>query len=521
MSYRADAPAAYAQAIEPVLAVLAALSPVVEWSADPADASAATRHEPSARYAVFLDGTGLVALYGSEARLARLIVRELWEQAGHAAQVGIADGRYAALLAALWGGEVVPPGGDAAFLAPLPVSVLPLPREARERLTALGARTLADVGRLPGNALRHRFGPDGVVARALAAGHDEGPLRPRPMPLQLHDALDLEWVETSLDRLLFLLKRLADRLSVRLAQHGLGCGRLRIVWLLDAAGLTTGDDLSGIDGDDGAAEGDHRRAADADGLSDEGTVVSIVRLAEPGASGSTLLEHLRWHVEGLRPERFRDPHTGRQRGVRGLLVEAEELGPLGGRQLALLPGEDGRTPEPERLLSAARTLARLQTRWGETCVQQAELVASRRPEQAFRWRELTSTALLAAPPASPTRRGGRKLAGRQTKALTLRPSRATGPGGEVWLLSLAAVPEEVQIDRGGRQPNGRRRPGSVTQGKRVRRIVQAAGPWRLVERWVAEPVARDAYHVVLADGTACWLVHDRLTDRWLLLGTFD
>ena len=69
----------------------------------------------------------------------------------------------------------------------------------------------------------------------LAAGHDEGPLKARETPLQLHDTLDLEWVETSLDRLLFLLKRLADRLSVRLGHHGLGCGRLRIVWLLDEA----------------------------------------------------------------------------------------------------------------------------------------------------------------------------------------------------------------------------------------------------------------------------------------------
>jgi len=29
------------------------------------------------------------------------------------------------------------------------------------------------------------------------------------------------------------------------------------------------------------------------------------------------------------------------------------------------------------------------------------------------------------------------------------------------------------------------------------------------------------YHVVLADGAACWLVHDRLDDRWRLFGTFD
>ena len=96
-------------------------------------------------------------------------------------------------------------------------------------------------------------------------------------------------------------------------------------------------------------------------------------------------------------------------------------------------------------------------------------------------------------------------------------------GGDV--LWLKGQPEEVEVDRGGRLPNGRRHAGTVTQqGQRPRRIVQAAGPWRLVERWATEPVARDAYHVVLSDGSACWLVHDRLGDRderWRLFGTFD
>ena len=223
VAYRSDAPAEYAVALTPVLDLLAELSPTVEWAAEPAEAAAAVRHEPTARYAVFLDGTGLATLYGSEERLARLLVRAAGDRAGHQARVGIADGRYAALRASVRG-TIVPPGGDAAFLAPLPATLLPLPPEARERVARLGAQTLADFGRLPANALRHRFGPDGVVARALAAGQDEGPLRPRPIPLQLHDTIDLEWVETSLDRLLFLLKRLTDRLSARLGHHGLGAG---------------------------------------------------------------------------------------------------------------------------------------------------------------------------------------------------------------------------------------------------------------------------------------------------------
>ena len=97
-------------------------------------------------------------------------------------------------------------------------------------------------------------------------------------------------------------------------------------------------------------------------------------------------------------------------------------------------------------------------------------------------------------------------------------------GSPLW---LHGQPQDVEVNRGGRLPNGRHRAGTITQGQRTRRIVRAAGPWRLVERWAAEPVARDAYHVVLADGTACWLIHDRLDGpdgsdgRWRILGTFD
>jgi len=593
ISYRADAPADYAQAIEPVLEVLGTLSPTVEWSTDPARMAAAARHDRAARYAVFLDGAGLSLLYGSEARLAHLIARDVLEQTGHAARVGIADGRFAALRAAMmvnpspptgrpsppiplpqaregqrvgcsplshkWergaggvrdvlvGGVRVPPGGDAAFLARLPVAMLPLPAEACARVFSLGARTLHEFARLPANALRHRFGPDGVVARALAAGHDEGPLRPRPLPLQLHDALDLEWVETSLDRLLFLFKRLADRLSVRLEHHGLGCGRLRVRWLLDASGLETGDDT--VDPD----PGDRAPSAAVMGGVDDGSVVSTVRLAEPAGSSASLLEHLRWHVEGLRPEMFRDPISGQLRGVRGIVVEAEELASLGGRQLALLPGEDGRTAEPARLLSAERALARLQARWGEDAVRQAELVASRRPEQAFRWRApaiqiATAVATTAprrrrrpSPPAPLPQAGeGRRIGGSPLScvrhgdpaAAAGSPCRTQERGvggvrgvsstkgirGPLW---LAGPPQDVTVDRGGRLPNGRRRHGTIVQGERSRRIVRAAGPWRLVERWAADPIARDAYHVVLSDNAACWLVHDRLTDRWQLYGTFD
>jgi hypothetical protein len=528
VSYRQDDPAGYARAIEPVLDVLASYSPTVEWHAEPANAPVAVRHDPLMRYAVFLDATGLAALYDSEERLGRLIVQAVREQAGHQAQVGIADGRYAALrCAVLSAGEqttddladapkLVPTGGDAVFLAPLSVDLLPLPPGARAQVARLGVRTLGEFSCLPLNSVRLRLGLDGVIARSLAAGLDEGPLRPRPTPLLLHDTIELEWTETSLDRLHFLLKRLADRLSVRLAHHGLGCGRLHVRWLLDVAGLTSGDDLENAPL---TPQPPLPHAGEGGPREQDGAIVSTIRLAEPAGSGALLLEHLRWHTEGLSPETFRDPATGLFRGVRGIVVEAEELAPLGGRQLTLLPGEGGWTAQPERLLAAERALARLQARWGEETVRQAEPVASRRPEQRYRWR------------ASGFMLNGARVEGKRTRrqASAQRRSTPTGdqstasfpagaPPASLW---LHGQPQEVEIDRARRLPNGQRRRGAIVQGRRKRRVISATVPRRLVERWATEPIEQDTYHVVLTDGSAYRLVHEQASDRWRVLGTFD
>lgn len=482
--YRPDDPPRYARAFEPVLAVLDAFSPIVE--ADPSDGPGVA----------FLDGTGLEPLYGPEEQLGQRIARDVAELTGYDAQVGIAGGKLAARLAAACpvpiGGavSVVPPGGDAVFLGPLPIGAAPLPAEARERVTRLGLGTLGELARLPANAVRHRFGPEGVRARMLASGRDDEPLRPRPAPLRVRDEIEFEWVETDLDRLTFALKRLADRLSARLLGRGLGCGRLGVTWRLE-----------------GGATRD-----------------ATVHLAERSATGGRLLEHLRWHVEGLRLDAPGDDPSLPAGGVRGIAVEAQELAPSAGRQLKLLPGEDGRAPRPERLLKAGDVLARLRARWGDAAVRQAEPVESRRPEAQFRWRDVDLN------PPSPALRPGRK-----------RPSPVAGDG-RTWEnvrvagrprplrvmrsapLWLSAEPEDVEVRRGGVGPDGRRQTPLLKRGGRGgrgRRIVRAAGPWRLVEPWAAEPIARDSYHVVTTDGEACWLVYDQLGDRWLLLGVFD
>src|SRR4029077_8823016 len=56
------------------------------------------------------------------------------------------------------------------FLAPLPLTLLPLERGRYEELEALGVRKLGQLAGLPGGAVAERLGPDGRRAWGLARG---------------------------------------------------------------------------------------------------------------------------------------------------------------------------------------------------------------------------------------------------------------------------------------------------------------------------------------------------------------
>ncbi len=83
-------------------------------------------------------------------------------------EVGVADGLFAAVLAA-HDGRVVPPGGTPRFLAPFAVEILGDP-ELAELLARLGIRTLGDFAALPEPHVLGRFGADGVSCHRVARG---------------------------------------------------------------------------------------------------------------------------------------------------------------------------------------------------------------------------------------------------------------------------------------------------------------------------------------------------------------
>ena len=136
-------------------------------------------------------------------------------------RVGIADGAFAARLAARRG-AVVPPGETPAFLAPWPVGVLGDDGLAGV-LARLGLRTLGAFAALPPPAVLARFGPDGTGAHRLARGEEEHPPALTVPPPDLVEVCEIDPPAERVDEAAFMAKGLADRLLGRLEERGLAC----------------------------------------------------------------------------------------------------------------------------------------------------------------------------------------------------------------------------------------------------------------------------------------------------------
>ena len=113
-----------------------------------------------------LPARGPARYFGGEERLARLVAEAA--SATSPVEVGVADGLFAAVLAAR-SGAIVPADGTADFLAPFPVGVLGQP-DLAELLHRLGIRTLGEFAALPEAHVLGRFGSDGAYGHRVAGG---------------------------------------------------------------------------------------------------------------------------------------------------------------------------------------------------------------------------------------------------------------------------------------------------------------------------------------------------------------
>src|SRR5512137_2339450 len=133
--------------------------------------------EPLSLDEAFLDVTRSRALHGGPAEIARNVKEEVRAGTGLTVSAGAADCKMAAKIASDLGKPdglvVVPPGGTAEFLAPLPVSRLwGVGQVTGQALRSLGITTIGELARFPEQVLVERFGTQGAHMRALARGDD-------------------------------------------------------------------------------------------------------------------------------------------------------------------------------------------------------------------------------------------------------------------------------------------------------------------------------------------------------------
>ncbi len=190
---------------------------------------------------------GPARYYGGEDAVAA-VVRDVVLDRGFLCSVGVADGRFAANLAAraAWvdsandagagtdvdaeqteGVRVVPSSSTAAFLGPHPVSALEMP-ELTDVLVRLGVRTLGALAALPMRDVLARFGTDGEAAHRLATGRAARPPATRAPAEDLGAETGFDPPTPQTEPAVFAAKSLADRMHQNLAARGLACVRVEV-----------------------------------------------------------------------------------------------------------------------------------------------------------------------------------------------------------------------------------------------------------------------------------------------------
>lgn len=128
---------------------------------------------------------------------------------------------------------VVPPGTEAAFLAPLPVRELwGVGPKTAEALARLGIRTIGDLARWHESDLRQRFGKHGADLAQRAKGIDDSPVEPESETKSVSKETTFARDVRDGQVLRRTLRQLSEEVGRRLRQEGLSGGtvKLKLRW---------------------------------------------------------------------------------------------------------------------------------------------------------------------------------------------------------------------------------------------------------------------------------------------------
>jgi protein ImuB len=479
------------------------------------------RIEDTAPDTVILDLSGLEALFGSLPKIARAIARRTSEL-GLEANVATAFKPDTALLAArgFSGVTVVPEGEEGERLGNLPLDVLfpefsalhPTEDSARflETFDLWGVRNLRALCALPEVALSERLDQPGVRLQQLARGAISRTLVPVEPPLVFEEVLELEHPLVLLEPLAFLLARMLEQLCARLAARALAAQELHLRMELDSG-------FQLIDDPDGPPQRSGSRAKDlserprgqpaSGGIAMSATRASLftrtLQLPIPMLDAKVFLKLLQLDLQAHPPGA----------PILKVHVSATPAQPRTVQGGLFRPP----APEPEKL---EFTLARIASMVGEDKVGSLQLLDSHRPE-AFCMQRFV-------------------------------PTEPEGPKGKSDSISSPAPIIALRMFRPPLRATVRLRdskPDHVACPKRKEisgEILWMAGPWRSSgDWWEQDGWARDEWDIAIQlpvagrpqaasgvrfevepwSGTSSLalyrLVHDLLSGRWFVEGTYD
>jgi len=301
----------------PIMDILADFSPLVE---------------PVSVDEAFIDLTGTESLFGSPREAGRRIKQRIRDETQLTASAGLAANKFVAKVASDLqkpdGLVAVAAGGEARFLAPLPVDLIwGVGRVTAKALGDLGLATIGRLQTMPRSVLARRFGKHGEHLHDLAFGRDDRPVEPFGLPKSVgaEETFDADCTDAELFRT--TLRAQAERVAAELREGGFAAARITLK--LRLAPFET-----------------HTRSA----------------TGEPTQDGLELYRRARVLLER---ERVTRP-------VRLIGLSAGRLGPAGLGQLGLF---DPHAVRRERL---ARVVDRLTERFGEGAVIPATLLPQKR-----------------------------------------------------------------------------------------------------------------------------------------------
>jgi DNA polymerase-4 len=178
----------------------------------------------------FLDLSGTERLFGPASDVAERIRREARERLRLPLLVGVAGNKLVSQAAARVGwSSSIPPGGEAPFLAPHLLSVLPdVPEDIRLRLDEYQLERIGQVAAISESELCAVFGGRGRLLCARARGIDARPVLPPEVKAEYRLSHTLGTDTNDLAVLHPLLRRLAAALGQRLRARGLAARRFTV-----------------------------------------------------------------------------------------------------------------------------------------------------------------------------------------------------------------------------------------------------------------------------------------------------